>query len=476
MILKRNDADHPWIYDRCREVYKKPDNCLDLWSRGHYKSTIITFAKTIQDILKTYGEGTDPRENPLTFGLFSHTRPIAVDFAIQIRLEFEQNEMLRFLFPDICWKNPQREAPKWSNHAFTLRGAGNRKEATVEAWGLVDSMPTSKHFDVCVYDDVITQKAVATPDQIRKATEAWRMSINLRATNGVSRYIGTKYAIHDTYKEIEKSGSVFVRRHPATFNGELEGEPVFWPVEIYKDKVRKMGAVVAACQLMQDPKAALEIGFKRKNLRFYLNSPDLSNGGWNTYILVDPAKTRRKRSDWTAIGVIALGADKNYYVIELIRDKISLKQRAEILIALHRQYQPNRVGYEEYGMQSDIDFIMEIQERENYRFEITALAGHKLTKNQRIEKLGPLLDENRIWFPQQQIRRLYDGRQIDVVKTFLEEEYDNWPVTGQHEDVLDMLSRITDPDMHIAMPKSMWSMDPSMFARKSSEERYDWIH
>src|SRR5688572_9601031 len=68
---KRKDIDRDWLYDRCREVEAEPDGHLDLWAREHYKSSIITFGKSIQDILK------DP---DVTIGIFSHTRPIAKDF------------------------------------------------------------------------------------------------------------------------------------------------------------------------------------------------------------------------------------------------------------------------------------------------------------------------------------------------------------------------------------------------------------
>src|SRR6266404_1528395 len=123
VILNRPDVNRDWLFDRCREVEASPDGHLDLWFRDGYKSTILTFGKTIQDILN----------NPeRTFGIFSFNRPIAKQFLRQIKRELETNERLRALFPDIVWVNPHREAPKWSeDDGVIVKRQGNPKESTI---------------------------------------------------------------------------------------------------------------------------------------------------------------------------------------------------------------------------------------------------------------------------------------------------------------------------------------------------------
>jgi hypothetical protein len=51
-VCGRVDMLNDFAFARCREVEANPDNHLDLWAREHWKSSVITFGLTIQDILK----------------------------------------------------------------------------------------------------------------------------------------------------------------------------------------------------------------------------------------------------------------------------------------------------------------------------------------------------------------------------------------------------------------------------------------
>lgn len=438
-VLGRPDVDRDWIFERCVEVQALPDNHLDLWARAHYKSTIITFALTIQDLLK----------NPnLTVGIFSHTRPIAKSFLRQIKREFEANKLLKSLYPDRLYENPQQEAPKWSeDDGIIIKRTSNPKESSVEAWGLVDGQPTSRHFDVMIYDDVVTRESVTTPEQIQKTTEAWELSLNLLSESGRKRYIGTRYHYNDTYKTIIDRGAAVPRIHRATIDGTLEGEPVLLTREQLAVKRAEMGPYTFGAQMMMDPKADDVQGFLDAWLRFW--NPQISN--LNLYILCDPAGEKKKDNDYTVFMVVGIGGDGNYYVADMVRDRLNLKERADVLFSLHREYRPLAVGYEKYGKDSDIEHYQDRMERENYRFTITPLKG-STGKADRIKKLIPLFESGRVWIPRVLWKRLYDGSSIDLVQAFINDEYRAFPFCT-HDDMLDCLARIVDPDLAVSRPK-----------------------
>ena len=453
-VLNRPDARHDWVFDRCREVQAEPDGVLDLWARGHYKSTIITFAGILLEIA---------RDRELTVGIFSFNRPAAKAFLRQIKRECETNSLLAELWPDVFWQDPGKDAPSWSEDAgLVVRRNSNPKEATVEAWGLVEGQPTGKHFQMLVYDDVVTKESVTTPEQIAKTTEGWELSLNVTAKNARFRYAGTRYHYDDTYKEIIDRGSAKARVHPCM---DDDGEPVLLSKEALDIKRRDMGPTTFAAQMLLDPKVDSTVGFLESWLQFHDGIPAPSPT-MNKYIVVDPANEKKKNSDYTFMWVIGLSSDQNIYALELLRDRLNLEERISHLFRLHRKWKPMKVGYERYGKDADISAIMMEQKRINYRFGITELAG-RLTKGDRIRRLEPIFAAERLYLPPYQYYTNYDGHIVDLVQSFINEEYKPYPAS-RYDDGLDSLARLLDEDLGIVWPRPIDRTTPFNEVRRGS--------
>lgn len=392
----REDALHSWILARCREVERAPDNYLDLWAREHYKSTIITFAGAIQEILR------DPE---ITIGIFSHTKGIARKFFRQIRHELEANETLKAVFPDILWSNPGRDAPRWAEETgLVVRRKGNPKESTLEAWGLVDGQPTSAHFKLRIYDDVVAPESVTTPDQINKTTAAWELSDNLGTADGRKWHVGTRYHFGDSYHSILERKALTSRIHPATDNGQPDGNPVLLTQGQWEDKKITQGPATIACQMLQNPIAGQQAMFDVTDLQEYEVRP----ATLNVYVLCDPARSMKKGSANTAISVIGIDTARNKYLLDGINHRLDLKGRWESFRDMRKVWintpgvQGVWCGYESYGAQADLDYFRERMEVEGISFPIEELTwprDSEGSKDDRVQRLGPDFRSHRFYLP-----------------------------------------------------------------------------
>ena len=488
VLLHRPDALHPWLYARCREVEAEPDECLDLWAREHYKSTVITFAGIIQEVIR----------NPeITIGIFSHTRPIAKKFLLQIKQEIEQNEELRLTFPDVFWADPKRDAPragkKWNEERLDLKRKGNPKEGTIEAWGLVDGQPIGAHFALRVYDDVVTRESVTTPDQVAKTTAAWELSDNLgaRGEDGVARrwHIGTRYSFADTYNAILEKKALKPRIYPATDDGLPSGRPVLLPPDVWEKKKRDQGAATIACQMLQNPAAGTQAMFDREQLKFI----DIRPSTLNVYIMCDPASSKKKGSDRTAIAVIGVDYARNKYLIDGMCHKMNLQERWSALYNLRRHWvaQPGvqavHVGYERFGMHSDLDYFEERMLTVKDSFPIRELAWPNEgpgSKTDRVQRLVPDFGHGKFYLPaevegetsaQRKMRengeayrilaptkrRDHEGNLYSLNKMFLD-EYLLYPFSV-HDDLIDAVSRLYDMDYTAPIIIDQAMTEPEVF-------------
>lgn len=458
---RRRDINRDWLFDRCREVQAEPDGRIDLWARFHYKSSVMSFGLNILELLN------DPE---ITIGIFADTNKVAKPFLRQIKTELETNRDLKAQFPDILWAEPKRQAPKWSeDEGIVVRRQGNPKESTVEAYGLIDGQPTGRHFKLLDYDDIVTQDTVGTSDQLAKVKERLRMSFNL-GTGGATRrrFKGTRYHQYDAYEMIISDGLAVPRLYPVTRDGTETGEPVLMTRAEVAHHRKDLGPYIFSAQMLLNPTADKLHGFRPEWLRFW---PGRVTSNLSILIIVDPSSGKKTdRGDFTSIWVLGYGRDRNYYMLDKVRDRLNLTQRGAALMALHRKWTQSgrvraKVGYEEYGLQADIDYIKTVQEQENYRFEIIPLGG-SLSKDDRIKRLVPTFEQGRIFLLEGGlVRTLSDGTSANLVRTFIEDEYLAYPLP-KHDDSLDGLSRIHDEEMQ--------PFEPSEPAPSEIKDAYDF--
>ena len=467
-VLARFDVWHPWLYARCREVESQPDNCLDLWAREHYKSTIITYAGIIQQLL------IDPE---LTVGIFSHTKPIAKAFLGQIKRELESNALLKQLFPDVLYDNPQAEAPFWSLDAgIVVKRQSNPKEASIEAHGLVDGQPTSRHFKLRVYDDVVTMESVSTPEQITKTTEAWSVSDNLGSAGGRVWHIGTRYNFADTYAHIMTTG-VTPRVYPATKDGTKDGEPVLFSQDEWDRRVRTQLESTLACQMLQNPLAGTQRWFDPDDLQVYESRPE----NLMVYITIDPARSKKKGSANTAMAVLGVDQQGNKYLLDGYDHKMDLLERWTGLRDLWKKWrvapgvQGIRLGYERYGAIADMDYFLERIRVENVKgLDIEELEWPNEgpgSKDDRVQRLLPDFRNHSFYLPRtpkegepdltdQQRRMIAAGYDYRIARPIIRRDENGllynladrfimqvsyYPFTGL-KDLIDAVSRIYDLD------------------------------
>lgn len=343
-----------WVHS-CWDVDTGPDShTLDLWSREHGKSSIITIAKTIQDLLK------DPEQR---IGIFSYSKPAAVRFIRNIKWILEDNRLLKFCFPHVLYENPASEAQQWSDvEGIVVKRKGYARETSVSGHGLLEGMPVGSHFTVRVYDDVEVPDFVGSPEVMDKLCESFDLSKNLGTLSGWERVIGTTYhhnALLTRLRERATEDGTLIyktRVKAATLDGTFNGPSVFLP-EKRLVELRTNRKLFYAQQLL-DPTPLGEETLNPALLEEI--NPGLIPPNIYKFMVIDPAGHResdsRQGDSW---GILVVGVEpclselglSNLYIIDAC---IEPMQEAEALDVICKMYLRNgrimRVGVEKTGL------------------------------------------------------------------------------------------------------------------------------
>lgn len=269
-----------------------------------------------------------------------------------------------------------------------------------------------------------------------------------------------------------KNGTFKVRAHPGKKGGTEDGETVLWDEETHRKKREEQGPWIYGSQILLDPRSDAQQGFRREWLRHYTSMSPAQAKKMTKYILVDSANTKKKSSDFTAIWVVGLGVDGNYYALDMVRDRLNLKERGDRLFALHRKWKPIQVRHEKYGLLSDCDHYKQRMEQESYRFNIIEVAG-QTSKLDRIKRLIPIFEAGKFYLPKTFHVTDWQKNVVDLVHEFIESEF--YPFPGcLHDDQLDSLARICEPDLQLVWPREeVLHVPPPAF--KAANQSTAWM-
>lgn len=441
-------ANHPFVVKSCRMAEDGPDTgTIDVWAREHYKSVSITIAHTVQRIVN------DPE---CTTAIFSYKKPAAEKFLDAIRKVLEHPIMIE-CFPEILYEKPETQAPSWSLQGGIRinRQSTSRKEHTVEAFGLIEGMPTGGHFDHRIYDDVETMDLAQNPDQLQICFERFEMSRNLGSDGGTEQIIGTYYSHQGVLVKLGNKKNIHgelmykLRIIPATEDGTITGAPVLFSQE-YLDSKKTDSTFYSQqlCNPTPNHDIKLRYSYFKEISRSELPSARVK------FVIIDPAGDKEAimggKSDPWAMIMVSISPDKddlglsNVYIEDIISDTFALDLAISAACSLYRRSgRVSLLGIEQVGQSTHYKHIMdslkqdhgvylEIKKANKYGGNLLLLAPRSRDKNYRIESAlsWPLTNG-----------KLHIVDDIEA-KSLLQDECDKFPFF--HVNILDALSYLYD--------------------------------
>jgi len=336
---------------------------LDLAPRGFGKSTVGDVDFCITKVL---------RDANIRIMVGSKTQTQAEAFLKEVRSHFEQNEYLIYVFGD--WRKGKDNI--WNDREFTVnKRTVIKKEATMTALGASGAV-ISKHFDIIIGDDIVGLENARTERQ-RKNLKEWFYSslIPTLEPHGEIHILGTRYNPLDLYEDLIKSKKYVVNVQRAI--NKIDGKEVsLWEdkftLEKLKDIRDESGKIIFNMQYQNDTELAKGKIFKAQYFKYYeeykidydfmtakvkvLGTDDIEK--WipvRLYMGADLAISEKESedNDYFVLCVIGVDAEKNVYVLEYVKQRLSFNSQLTTIISYGRDKYPmvERVGVETVAYQ-----------------------------------------------------------------------------------------------------------------------------
>lgn len=402
------------------------DESAYFWFRSGYKTTIQKVC--IFQLLLNFPN--------IRIVIVHNKQENASDILVSVK-QFFFNPYIRQLFG----KEYIPKGRDWGNRTgFSVkkRSDKTKNEENVEAIG-VDTEVTGRHYDVMFIDDIETDKSVNTEEQIKKTKDWFEYSKSLfdNPTKPIRNISGTFY--HYAGLNMEIASNSRYKLSKIGFEDE-EVKKHLWGKRFDKSGIEylKKDMWIYSCQFLMKPEDPSQRRFTDEMVCYYSVLPK----NLNYYLLVDPANSKRKKSDWTVEMVVGVDSHGNRYVADIVRDKLDTKERVDESFRLIKKYEVKGVAWETIGFQeTDMFYFNERRRIEGVSFGLTQISHHKVSKRDRIMSLIPEYSNHRwLWCGKgilvKYIKAL--GKSVDMVQE-MEYELFQFPM-GIHDDIIDSMT------------------------------------
>jgi len=377
-------------------------------------------------------------KNPETSILYiSATAELAEKQLYDIKNILTSSTYTRY-FPNMI--NPEEgQREKWAVAKIAVDHPRRKMEAirdwTVATAGLTTNT-TGWHADVIIADDVVVPDNAYTEDGRKRVMNSMSQMTSIRNAGGFTKACGTRYHPTDIYftwknqrvyeydedtQEVVGENDVWdIKEHEVEVNGVF-----LWPRTIRPDgkafgfNINILARIKAEyedttqfyAQYYNNPNDPGSERIDRNKFQYY--EPRFikrsSYGDWyfkdrklNVYASIDFAYSMAKRSDWSAIVVIAIDPDAHIYILDIVRfktDKIS-EYFKEIAI-LHSKWEFKKMRAEVTAAQQIIvNDLKDYIRREGLRLSIEPHrpSRHEGTKEERMAAvLEHRYDNQSVW-------------------------------------------------------------------------------
>ena len=344
-----------------------------LLPRKHLKTTLITIAWTIQQLIK----------NPnLRFFITNERADNAKSFLREIKTQLEKNELFRELYGD--WVNVKE---KWTETQIIIKPRDlTAKEPTIQT-GSVDTSLVSQHYDRIISDDLVSRNNTGTRDQMEKVKQYWRDLISLLEEGGFQVDIGTRWHFDDMHGWLIENNPDWPQFIRSCYNEE--GVPIF-PLKFTKESLARtreeIGSYDFSCLYMNNPVDDESAAFKRSQMENRFTEADLVGKKLTTFITIDNAPSSKDHTDFIGVIVNSVDREGNWYVRWVERVRGNTPTLIDKIFQLEAYWKPEMIGVEQKAFEDLIrPYIDQEMRRKNRFFSICELKDQKKRKETRIK-------------------------------------------------------------------------------------------